>query len=411
MSAKTDLVTAHLVKLFRHKELLATAYHRGVVSKSDDKFDGRGLYELHQARALVPYGHDTFRLASSLARHLDEVLQTEHLYAAVGANIADLAARLPLLTDAVAKASLEGHTAEADTYIDQFDRAVFELSDSVAGALQYLRILADNKFANVATYAEKRRQNEFYLERVQRISNALVAIQTNGLIESLETAPEGERLLLTYRSQIADHLPEWRANLLDITAILRDYLFRTRQIEAAARRFRAFALFLKRTPDYVPPEIDTLAELPEWATRSPGFALKARAAVDDPALDDALVEIAKTLPAARAVVASAPRVGQLAEEGSDAPEEGGETKPWQQAVQNLLANAAEAPVSALAWKADQPHLAALPNDIWLLCLLHEEALRRRRTQGITFEQVIEQSDPLSGMLHVQDILVSRLVAC
>ena len=46
MATKTDLVENHLVKLFRHKELLATAYHRGVVSKADDKFDGRGLQRI-----------------------------------------------------------------------------------------------------------------------------------------------------------------------------------------------------------------------------------------------------------------------------------------------------------------------------------------------------------------------------
>ena len=34
MATKTDLVENHLVKLFRHKELLAAAYHRGVVSKA-----------------------------------------------------------------------------------------------------------------------------------------------------------------------------------------------------------------------------------------------------------------------------------------------------------------------------------------------------------------------------------------
>ena len=408
MATKTDLVENHLVKLFRHKELLATAYHRGVVSKADDKFDGRGLYELHQARALVPYANETYRLASSLARHFDEILQTEHLYAAVGADVGDLAARLPLLSDAVAKAAIEGRNEDADEYIDQFDRAVFELADSISGALQFLRILADNKFANVATYAEKKRQNEFYLERVRKISDALVAIQTSGLIESLESSPEGERLLLSYRSQIADHLPEWRANLLDITAILREYLFRTRQIEATARRFRAFALFLKRTPEYVPPDIDALADLPDWAYRAPGFALRSRASVNDPALDDPLLEIAKAIPAAKQITVTVPKAGTLKDDPPVAPgDEGVKPKLWQEAVQSLITTVGKQPVSAMSWKRRTPSISDLPNDIWLLCLLHEESLRRRRTEGIRFEQILEAAEPLSGMLKVRDILVSR----
>lgn len=408
MATKTDLVENHLVKLFRHKELLAAAYHRGVVSKADDKFDGRGLYELHQARALVPYANETYRLASSLARHLDEILQTEHLYAAVGADVGDLASRLPLLSDAVAKAAIEGRNEDADEIIDQFDRAVFELADSISGALQFLRILADNKFANVATYAEKKRQNEFYLERVRKISDALVAIQTSGLIESLESSPEGERLLLSYRSQIADHLPEWRANLLDITAILREYLFRTRQIEATARRFRAFALFLKRTPEYVPPDIDALAELPDWACRAPGFSLRSRPSVNDPALDDSLLEIAKSIPAAKPIAVPVPKAGRLKVDPPAPPgDEGGKPKPWQEAVQSLITTVGKEPVSAMSWKRRTPSISDLPNDIWLLCLLHEESLRRRRTEGIRFEQILEAAEPLSGMLKVRDILVSR----
>lgn len=408
MATKTDLVENHLVKLFRHKELLATAYHRGVVSKADDKFDGRGLYELHQARALVPYANETYRLASSLARHIDEILQTEHLYAAVGADVGDLAARLPLLSDAVAKAAIEGRNEDADEYIDQFDRAVFELADSISGALQFLRILADNKFANVATYAEKKRQNEFYLERVRKISDALVTIQTSGLIESLEFSPEGERLLLSYRSQIADHLPEWRANLLDITAILRVYLFRIRQIEATARRFRAFALFLKRTPKYVPPDIDTLADLPDWAYRAPDFSLRSRASVNDPALDDSLLEIAKSIPAAKPILVVVPKAGTLKDDPPAPPgDEGGRPKAWQEAVHSLITTVGKQPVSAMSWKRRTPSISDLPNDIWLLCLLHEESLHRRRTEGIRFEQLLVAAEPLSGMLKVRDILVSR----
>lgn len=203
---------------------MVAAYHRGSVDKSDDPEDGRGLYRLNQARILVPYHEGTYRLATSLAKHLDEVLQIERLYSVVGTNVAELAERLLGIVNLVAHAAFEARTDDVDRYIDEFDRAVFELADSVTGALQYLRILFDNNFANVSTYAEKRRQNEYYLERVKRISQALRALQSNNLIHVLESTPEGERLLETYRSQIANHLSEWRSQLLDITAILRDYL-------------------------------------------------------------------------------------------------------------------------------------------------------------------------------------------
>jgi hypothetical protein len=410
MAEKTDLVVAHLIMLFKHKELLAAAYHKGIIGKSDDKTGGRGLYELHQIRALVPYTQDTYRLSSSIAKHLDEVLQAEHLYAAVGADISELAARLPLLSDDVGKASLDGRHGDADSYIDQFDRAVFELSDSIAGALQYLRILTDNKFANVSNYAEKIRQNTFYLDRAKKIDSALTAIQMNGLADALDASPEGDRLLISYRSQISNNLAAWRANLLDITAILRDYLFKIRQIDATARRMRAFALHLKRTPNYVPPDIDALDNVPRWARRAPGFSLRGHAAVQNPANDEPLLAIAKRIPETRHAVVAPLKEGKLLPDAVYEPEKSEQAKPWQEAIRDYLAEASCTPLSAMVWKRGQKRIANVADDIWLVCLLHEESLKRRRTTGVVFEQVIEASDSLSGVLHLQDILVSRSTA-
>lgn len=407
MSDKLDLVTAYLSKLFKHKELVAAAYHQGVVAKGDDRYDGRGLYELHQARTLVPYAQDTYRLGSSLAKHFDEVLQKEQLYAAVGANVGDLAHRLPLLADAVARANLEGRIDDADLYTDQFDRGVFELADSISGALQLLRVMADNKFSNVSTLAEKRRQNEFYIERAKIIGDALLLLQANGLMEILEGVPNGERLIFAYRSQLDDQLPEWRSSLLDITAILKAYLFRLRQVEPAARRFRAFALFLKRTPDYVPPEIDEIAEPPSWASKAAGYCLKSSAVVTSAENSEILVDIARSILPAKQQLIPVPRVGRLELDLNPPAEDVVEIKPWQTGLQELLRTATQAPASVIEWKRNRPYLAAVPNDIWLLCILHEQSLKLQRSKGIQFEDVIEAGPFLSGCLSIRDILISR----
>lgn len=409
MADKHDLVVSYIETLYKHRELLAAAYHRSIVGKDDDKYGGRGLVELNQARALIPYTGDGFRLASKLTQHLNEVLQAEHLYTSVGADAGDLAARLPLLADSVAKAALEGRNEDADEYIDQFDRAVFELSDSLGGALQFLRVLADNKFANVSSYAEKRRQNEFYLNRVRRINDALVAIQMNGLIDTLESMPEGDRLLVSYRSQIVDHMPEWRSQILDITAILQEYLFRTRQIEASARRMRAFALFLKRTPNYVPPDLDGISELPQWALRARSFPLRSHADVQDPRLEESLSEIARGIRSApRVVVQPPPKAGTLlAAEPQAMDGEQDKAKAWQTAIQDFLNGLEASPCSAVAWKKARPELETLEDEIWLLCLLHEESLRRRRTAKVRFKQILAPSEPLSGMLRILDIVAER----
>lgn len=403
-----DLVIAHLGDLYKHRELIAAAYNRGEVDHSDDPEGGRGLHKLSQARILIPFREGTYRLASSLAKHLDEALRIDRLYSMVGADVADLDRRLPEIADLVANAIFDGRHDDADRYIDEFDRAVFALADSVTVALQFLRVLADNRFANVPTYAEKRAQNEFYLERVERISQALGAIQSSDLLHALETTPEGERMYATYRSQIVNHLPEWRAQLLDITKILRDYLFRTRQIELLAKRMRAFELFLKRTPSYVPQGVEVFDDAPAWMRRAAGFSLLAHPSIQNPVQEEVFYDIAMSIPNVKPQVDTPPRLGALlADEPSPVEEDLTSTKAWQEALISLLAELGEAPMSAIAWKAQHRDLAQFDDDIWLLCLLHESALRRRRSADVSFEPITVDSDALCGNIYVTDLLLSR----
>ncbi len=409
MSASSDLVIKYLETLHRQRAVLAEAYHRGSVGRSDD--NARAIYELQQNRALVPFTQDSYRLASSLARHLDEVLQKERMYAAVGANIGELAGRLPFLIDETEKAHLEGRQDDADSYADNFNSAVFDLADSISNALQYLRMLADNRFANVSTLAEKQRQNEYYIGRAERISEALRHLQMEDLAESLEDRPGCESLAVAFRSQLAGRLPEWRASLLDITDILKSYLYRLRQVEPAARRLRAFAQFLKRNPDYVAPDVDEMAEPPAWALRAKPLKMKARPDLADSATSEALADLARSLPAAKVVVKREAKLGVLAEDGA-APSASVviSPKPYQQAFAGFLyaVTASDAPISAMTWKAAQCGFDNLPGDIWLHCVLYEAAMESRRLERFHFERLEAAPDhPLSGNIVVRDVLVWR----
>ncbi|MBV7539396.1 hypothetical protein KW842_26850 [Duganella sp. sic0402] len=404
-----DLVIAHLSELYKHRQLIATAYNRGEVDYSDDPEGGRGISKLNQARILLPFKEGTYRLASSLTKHLDEALRVDRLYSMVGADVADLDRRLPDIADLVASAIFDGRPEDADRYIDEFDRAVFALSDSVTVALQFLRVLADNRFANVPTYAEKRAQNEFYLGRVESISQALGAIQSNDLLHTLEATPEGERMCETYRSQIVNHLPQWRAQLLDITEILRDYLFRTRQIQLLAKRMRAFELFLKRTPSFIPQEIEVFDDAPAWMRRAAGFSLVAHPCVQNPIQEEVFYDIAMSIPSAKPSVSPPPRLGALLpDEPGLKGDEVASTQPWQEALAAMLADLGDVPVSALAWKAQRRDLAHLDDDIWLLCLLHEGSLRRRRSADVSFDPITIDTELLCGNIYVTDLLLSKV---
>lgn len=412
MSGSGDLVIAYLELLHRHRNLIAAAYHQGAIDAADEVATPRGIQDLRRQRALVPLSQDSFRLASSLARHLDEVLQKEQLFAAVGGNIADLATRLPLLVDETLKAHLEGRTEDLDGYVDAFNNAVFDLADHVEQALQYLRMLADTRFASVRTLAEKERQNTWYIGRAERISEAVKSLQAGGLMDRIEEEPAAAPLLAAFRGQLWERLPQWRESLLDITEILKAYLYRLRQVEPAGRRLRAFNLYLKRNPDYQPPDIEELSELPTWATRAAPLRLKAHPDLLEVATNEALIELAAKLPASPTLVKREPKIGAL-KDGTDqeprvlniAP------RPYQLALRRLIdaVPADGEPVSALAWKRASGDYADLPDDIWLHCVLYEATLARRRVDRIRFQRVEQPAThPLSGNIVVGDVLVRRV---
>lgn len=411
MSRTDDLVIAYIETLHRHRAIVAAAYHQGRIEDGDESATPRGLQELRRHRALVPLTQDAFRLASSLARHLDEVLQKEQLFAAVGGNIADLAARLPLLIDESVKAHLEGRTEDLDGYVDGFNNAVFDLADHIAGALQYLRMLADTRFAGVRTLAEKQRQNAWYIGRAERIGEALKSLQSGGLMDRIEEEPAAAPLLPAFRGQLWERLPQWRESLLDITEILKAYLYRLREVEPAGRRLRAFNLFLKRNPDYAAPDLAELTEPPLWATRAAPLRVLAHPDLLDVATSEALIEVAAKLPASPIVVKRPPKVGTLTP-GTDqearvlviAP------RPYQLALRRLIAEVPEGgePLSVLAWKRGHGEYAQLPDAIWLQCVLYEAGVARRRTERIRFERLeLPLNHPLSGNIVVRDVLVQR----
>jgi hypothetical protein len=411
VSRTDDLVIAYIEVLHRHRELVAAAYHGAWIDASSEPATPRGIQDLRRHRALVPLARDAFRLASSLARHLDEVLQKEQLFAAVGGNIADLAARLPLLVDEVVKAHLEGRTEDLDGYVDAFNNAVFDLADHIEQALQYLRMLADTRFANVRTMAEKQRQNTWYIGRAERIGEAIKSLQSGGLIERIEDEPAGTALMSAFRDQIWERLPAWRASLLDITEILKAFLYRLRQVEPASRRLRAFNLFLRRNPDYVAPDVDELTEPPPWATRAAPLRLKAHPDLLDGATNEALIEVAAKLPLSPTIIKREPKVGTLTPKAEEEPEVLViEPKPYQLALRRLIAEVPESgeSLSALEWKRRHAEYAGLPDPIWLHCVLYEAGLARPRTRHFRFERVeLPQPHPLSGNIVVRDVLVRR----
>jgi hypothetical protein len=264
----------------------------------------------------------------------------------------------------------------------------------------------------VRTLAEKQRQNAWYIARAERISEALKSLQGGSLLDRIEDEPAAAPLMPAFRGQLWERLPQWRESLLDITEILKTFLYRLRQVEPAGRRLRAFNLFLKRNPDYVVPDIEELTEPPAWAHRAAPLAIVAHPDLRDGSTSEALIDIAARLPPSPTVIQRPPKVGKLKEGTDQEPRTLViEPRPYQLALRRLIDEvpADGEPLSALDWKRARAEYADLPDPIWLHCVLYEATLARRRTEQVRFERVeLPPGHPLSGNIVVRDVLVRRV---
>ncbi|HMW31443.1 MAG TPA: hypothetical protein PLP08_18045 [Plasticicumulans sp.] len=373
MSRAQDGIVAYLELLHAHRHLIAAAWaNGGALSAGDD--NRRAVTELQRRRTLIPYIDDEFRLNPSLGRHLDEVFDRARLYA-VGADLGAAIERLVQLVDEYEKAADEGRAEDAERYGADFDYGVFELAESLRAELLRLRTLTDNRYADVRTLAEKQRQNAFWLRRIERIGSALAAIADNGLRARLEAHAGLAGLHTVFEHQIGQQLAGWRTQQLDISATLKAFLYRLREVAPQASRLRSFALHLRQHPDYRPPAPESLISPPDWLARHTGLKLKAAAQLDRPVIAEALAEVAARVPPAVVSRRRERARGRLLDRAPAAAIELAPS-PAQQALQQCLAAALESPVplSVLGWKRAQAEFRELPEELWLLCVLHAAGL-------------------------------------
>lgn len=408
MSATTDGIVAYLNVLHTHRQLIAETYHRNSITLTDD--NQYAIRQLQQQRILSPYLQDEFRLAPSLTRHLDEVFQRQRNYA-ISSNFEEQYSRLLHLADEYQKASHENRSDDRDNYEADFDSGVFELGESITAGLLLLRTLTDNRFAHVSTLAEKQRQNAYYIKQAEKLEGALRSLQATGVLELLNSSSLLAPLLRVYQHQLLAPLDEWRANLLDITATLRNYLYRLRQIEPEAKRLRNFAHFLNRNPDYRPPEIEDLPQrLPVWAQRFIGISIHTHPDLSRNAVREDLADIARAIPATVIKITRERAAGQLIASSAAKTVITLQPKPIQLAFQRYLHSAFESlqPLSALHWLHQQTNTDLPTAEAWIMYVLHAAQVLFTNDANIANTLVMQRVEaPLthrySGNIVVMDI--------
>jgi hypothetical protein len=394
--------------LASHRELIQEAYERGTIQRNAD--NARDVMTLHQYRILVADGPDEYHLSRALSRFLDDVTQRQRLYEYLGEGIAPLNERIYDLKTEFISAAREGKTDEMDAIAGYFCDACIDLADAISTSLSRLLVQAESRFGVAGSLTAKLRQNEHYLRQAEQISQALSALERSQDIswEIHEGDPLYEDLTGPYNRLVARRLGEWNAEVLRVTTILKNFLFRLRQIAPDVRRLRAFADFLHHNPAYEPPDFTDRRSLPSWLHCAPGMPLTSHPDIRDESMGPELEAIAQKLPAPKVIVSRVRIAGTLAQVTEEKTKVKISAPPEQKMLYRFVsaATVSSAPISARQWNRAEGRELGLADDLWMWLVI-----QARDTQATPFDKVVFRMveycgpAPISRNIFVKDIMV------
>lgn len=399
----------NLERLFKtlanHSELIADAYFNGVVIK--DNQNQRVLAQLKQLKVLVNHNAentDGYRIAGRLAQFIDSALSSDR----VRRLDTDLASWIDMLEQQIGlyqDAHHDTRVDDCDSYFAEIERLVFDLSDTLEENTRYLLMLVNSRFANVRTLAEKQKQNSFYISRLEKLVNAITAVQPEFLLELVEDQPVLYALL---DQQLIRLLPVYQQRLQDILDKLKVFLFELRQIEVRAQLVQGFAFFLQQNQNYQPQDWSERDAIPEQWNQIKPLSLFAYAYPSDNAISDDLIEIAQKVRRDTDTLLAKPKQPMLNAVSFNAPlkqilELPLYRKKTTHYFERVLRNPNQL-VSAMAFY--KTYVTGIEPSIWLSCVLNEWLRRQQNNKQLAMQLIQSDiSQSFSGNKKVQDILL------
>lgn len=395
-----------LERLFKalasHSELIAEAYFTGVVYK--DNQNQRVLNQLKQLKVLVNHNADGYRIAGRLTQFIDSALSSDR----VRRLDTDLASWIETLEQQISlyqDAEVENRAGDCDNYFAEIERLVFDLSDTLEEDTRYLSMLVNSRFANVRTLAEKQKQNAFYISRLEKLVNAITALQPESLLEMVEDQPLIYDLL---DQQLIRKLPIYQQRLQDILDTLKVFLFELRQIEARAQLVQGFAFFLQQNQNYQPQDWSERDSIPAHWNQIKPLALLAYADPLDHALEEELIEIAQKIRIDTEVMlakqkqrsSNAVSLSPQNKKVLDLPLYRKQLRVY---FDRVLKNEGQS-ISAVAFQ--QAFVDDIEPSIWLSCVLNEWLRRQQRNKRLQMDLIqADFGQHFSGNKKVRDIVL------
>lgn len=409
VSHHLDNAADYLKALGQHSPLIAQIYHQGTSVDAQDIDNPRLMNQLIQQRILVHDNQTDYRLNPHLSKHLDDVFQHKRAYA-VSANFFDKIESIALISQEYKFAYQEGRDDDADNYAQDVDRSVFELAININDELLHLRTLVENKFSHLSNLQEKQRHNQFYIDRSQKLSEALALLQHGELSQQLQQI-ELANLQEVFKRHIGARINDWHTQHLSIIDILKAYLFKLRDVAPQAKKIRNLSLFLTKNTSYQVPDLSELDNAPSWMQRFSGFTLHSYTNLHQASIREQLADLASRIPAAKVVLQQKqqqgvlsvdealpviqlqPSVSQLALQGF-----------WQQALKS------EHALSALCWKHQQSQLNELTDSVWLMVLLHSLQVNSHQKNHPLQQLQIQRCEQTASHIWAGNIIIEDILA-
>lgn len=391
-----------LQAMAQHGDLIAEAYFNGSVQSGGD--NQRALNQLKQLKILSHRGQEGYRLSTRLSQFIDGALNSDRmrrLDTDLGGWVDLLEQQIGLYQDAHAEDRLE----DGDHFLGEIERLVFDLADTLDENTTYLLMLVNSRFANVRTLSEKKRQNAFYIGRLEKLVSTVSLLQPAHLMDLAEPHESLQGLIDRH---LIRTLPSHRQRLQDILDTLKTFLFQLRQIEARARLVRGLAFFLRQNPDYGPQDWCEREQIPDHWNRISGIKLQAHPDPLNRSLETELIAIAQKIRVdSEALLAKRKERGLNRVSLAKPPARRVEFPQYRQRIRQLFEQARQTPgqaVSALAYR--HHHGIEIDPPIWLSCVLSESLRRKGLKQGFDFEFVRHaRVDGFTGNLRVKDLRV------
>ncbi len=395
----------HLIgRLSAYQHLVSHAYYNSELVKDEE--NAKAIELLQQHKVLIPRGNDAYTLHTTLRHFLDASLNIERLYG-IGSDIGVALERLEQLTNALFDVAHEGQVEDRERIEDEIRQSIYEISDNLAADIAHLRTLVENRFGNVSTLAEKKRQNAYYIGRTEKIVRAIELFTLSDLGERIQTQGAFTNIASMFRVHLQDRLPSFRQNLSDILEILKQYLFEYREIEERTRRVRSLWLYLERHPVYELQEWDETAHPQRWLRKTSGIPIANHPWVRNPEYTDDLASLASDIAPPTARLSNKRPRGTLVEE-EPTPIVIFTVKPYQQAIENLITDCKlqKAQVSALQWYIDHSDdLGDMSVSVWLQCVQEYLGPRKKKNLEIKVEPAELEDTLFNGNIVVTDVRV------